>query len=169
MSGEKTNETREAIQQAWEHANQTRDERLKDLRGNLSLEERLTQLEERVITEHDRLWLVELPEYDERISGVVSQSYDTGHKAAEHYQRSVQEVRDTKHELEKSIQGTLAKTVKELVASSNAEVVINALREALKSAVLITRQANRGELANVGVLVTRPATQAELREQFHKD
>src|SRR5229473_8558967 len=89
---EKTNETREAIQRAWEHANQTRDERLKDLRGNLSLEERLAQLEEMVIKEHERLWIVELPEYDEQINRAVRQSYVTGHKAAEHYQQSVQEV-----------------------------------------------------------------------------
>ena len=169
MSGEKTNETREAIQQAWEHANQTRDERLKDLRGNLSLEERLSQLEERVITEHERLWIVELPEYDEQINRAVRHSYDTGHKACEHYQQSVQEVRDVKRDIEKSIQERLSSTVNELVASSNAEVVVNALREALKSTVLITRQASRGELANIGVLVTRPATQAELREQSHKD
>ena len=169
MSDEKTNETRLDIQQAWEHANQTRDERLKDLRGNLSLEERLAQLEEMVIKEHERLWIVELPEYDEQINRAVRQSYDTGHKAHEHYQQSVQEVRDVKRELEKSIQERLSNTVNELVASSNADVVVNALREALKSTVLITRQASRGELANIGVLVTRSATQAELREQSHKD
>src|SRR6266403_5956608 len=153
MSDEKTNETRLDIQQAWEHANQTRDERLKDLRGNLSLEERLAQLEERVITEHDRLWLVELPEYDEQINRAVRQSYDTGHKAHEHYQQSVEEVNDVKRELEKSIRDTLANTVKEPIASSDSNMVANALREALKSTVLITRQAGRGELANVGVLV----------------
>ncbi len=74
-----------------------------------------------------------------------------------------------KRDLEKSIQERLSNTVNELVASSNANVVVNALREALKSTVLITRQAGRGELANIGVLVTRSATQAELREQSHKD
>jgi hypothetical protein len=162
-------ETREAIQQAWEHANQTRAERLKDLRGTLSLEERLAQLEEMVIREHERLWLVELPEYDEQINRAVRQSYDTDHKAHEHYHQSVQEVRDVKRELEKSIRETLANTIKELIASSDSNMVANALREALKSTVLITRQAHRGELANVGVLVTRQATQAELREQSHND
>ena len=159
----------EAIQQAWANANENRNQRLKDLRGDLSLEERLSQLEETVITEHDRLWLVELPEYDEQINRAVRQSYDTGHKAHEHYQQSVQEVRDVKRDLEKSIQEKLSRTVNELVASSNADVVVNALRDALKSTVLITRQASRGELANVGVLVTRSATQAELREQSNKD
>ena len=34
---------------------------------------------------------------------------------------------------------------------------------------VFTRQASRGELANIGVLVTRPATQAELREQSHNN
>ena len=158
-------ETREAIEQAWENANQTRPERLKDLRHNLLIEERLAQLEETVVREHDRLVLVELPEYDEKINLATTQSHETGRKVLEQSYQTTQEVRDAKRELEKSIQEALANTVKELVASSNAEVVINALREALKSTVLITRQASRGELANVGVLVTRPATQAELREQ----
>src|SRR5882762_3368416 len=169
MSDEKTSETRLDIQQAWEHANQTRPERLKDLRHNLSIEERLAQLEETVVREHDRLVLVELPEYDEKINLATTQSYETGRKALEQSYQTTQEVRDVKRELEKSIQERLSNTVNELIASSNADLVVNALREALKSAVLITRQANRGELANVGVLVTRSATQAELREQSHKD
>ena len=155
----------EELQQAWAKANEKREQRLKDWRGTLSLEERLSQLEEMVITEDERLYTVVLPEYDEQINRAIRQSYETDNKAVEQCHQTTQEVQKAKRELEKSIQEALTKTVKELIASSNADVVVNALREALKSTVLITRQANRGELANVGVLVTRPATQAELRTQ----
>lgn len=157
--------TNEEIQQGWAHANETREERLKEWRGNLSLEERLAQLEEMVFTEDDRLYNVVLPEYDELINRANRTSCDTGNRVVEQCNETTQEVRKAKRELEKSIQEALTKTVNELIASSNADVVVNALREALKSTVLITRQASRGELANVGVLVTRPATQAELRTQ----
>src|ERR1700752_939118 len=105
----------EEIQQAWAHTNETRAERLKKWRGNLSLEERLAQLEEMVFTEDDRLYTIVLPEYDEQINRAIRQSYETDNKAHEHYNQSVQEVRDTKRELEKSIQETLANTVKGLI------------------------------------------------------
>lgn len=102
---------------------------------------------------------------DEQINRAIRQSYETDNKTQEKCDQTTHEVRKAKSELQKSIQEALTKTVNELIASSNADVVVNALREALKSTVLITRQASRGELANVGVLVTRPATQAELRTQ----
>ena len=154
----------EQIEKAWAEANANREQRLKDLRGTLTLEERLTQLEEMVVEQNERLVLVDLPEYDELINRAVRNSHDTSSVAEERYHQSVQEVNEVKRELEKSIRETLKKTVDELIASSNADIVVNALREALKSTVLITRQASRGELANVGVLVTRPATRDELKE-----
>ncbi len=153
----------ETTHQAWTEVNQTREQRLKDWRGDLSLEQRLAQLEAKFLEEDDRLYNVVLPEIDEQIDRAIIQSCDTDNKADKRYQQSVREVHDAKTRLEQSIQETLAETIKELLSSSNATVVVNALREALKSTVLITRQANRGELGNVGVLVTRSATQAELR------
>jgi hypothetical protein len=153
----------ELQQQSWSRLNATREERLKDLRGDKSLEERLAQLEESVMTEDDRLYAIVLPEYDDSINRSITQSENTDLKADERYQQSVREVNKVKSELEKSIQETLAKTVNDLIASSSADVVVTALREALKSTVLITRQANRNELATA--LVTRLATPAEARKK----
>jgi hypothetical protein len=142
---------------------ETRELRLNEWRGSLSFEERLAKLETKVFEEDERLYNIVLPEIDEQINRAIRQSNETHNRAVEQCNETTMEVRTAKQELEKSIQDALTKTVNELIASSNADVVVNALREALKSTVLITRQANRGELANVGVLVTRPATQAELR------
>src|SRR6266478_6444620 len=82
----------EEIQKAWDERNQTREQRLKDWRGTLSLEERLSQLEQMVFTEDDRLYNVVLPEYDEQINRAIRQSYETDNKAVEQCHQTTQEV-----------------------------------------------------------------------------
>jgi hypothetical protein len=57
----------------------------------------------------------------------------------------------------------LDSTVRDLIRKSDSTVVSNALREALKSLVLVTRPASRDEAQSKDTLVVRPASRAELK------
>jgi hypothetical protein len=75
----------------------------------------------------------------------------------------VQGVRSATHELNLTIQHKLDSTVRDLIRKSDSTVVSNALREALKALVLVTRPASRNEAQSKDTLVVRPASQAELK------
>jgi NhaP-type Na+/H+ and K+/H+ antiporter len=149
----------------WQELNQNREQRLAEWRKDKTLEERLTALETKFLEEDDRLYNVVLPEIDEQISRAITESFDSSNKAHEHYNKTVVEVRGAVQEVKSLVQRELKQTIRELVAKSNSAVVVNALVEALKSMVLVTRQATREELKSRDVLVVRHATPAEIREQ----
>jgi ethanolamine ammonia-lyase small subunit len=73
-------------------------------------------------------------------------------------------VNNVDFELRSAVGIALDKTIKDLISRSDSAVVIDALKEALKSTILKTRPASREELkSGDGVLVVRQASVAELR------
>lgn len=136
-----------------------REKQLADLKSK-SVEERLALLEEKVLTEDERLYTIVFPEIDEQINRAISNSYDVGDKANARAQAGVDEARAVVSELQQTVNAKLAETVRNLVAQSSSKVVA----EALKGQVLVVRQASREELKAGGAIVVRNAT----REELHK-
>ena len=68
----------------------------------------------------------------------------------------VEKSREVAAELRQFVNSELMQAVNRLIASSSSKVVADALAEALKSVVLVTRNANRNDDPK-NVLVVRPA------------
>lgn len=131
--------------------------------STLSLEQKVEALNVKLEDEINRLYNFEFPSIDNEIHRAIQHSYEVGTKAREHYDESVQGVRTATRELNLTIQHKLDSTVQDLIRKSDSVVVSIALREALKSLVLVTRPATRDEAQSKDTLVVRPASQAELR------
>jgi hypothetical protein len=131
----------------------------------LTLEQKVEALDVKISDEVSRIYNHEFPGIDEQISRAIRNSHEVGNKAREFYDSSVKDVHDTAFYLKRDIQSVLDRTVQDLIAKSSSAVVAEALREALKSTVLITRPASRAELQNkdASVLVVRTASHQELK------
>lgn len=131
--------------------------------ASMSVEQKVEALDVKITDEITRLYNFELPSIDNEIHKAIQHSYEVGTKARKLYDESVQGVRAATHELSLTIQHKLDSTVQDLIRKSDSVVVSNALREALKSLVLVTRPASRTEAQSKDVLVVRAASQAELK------
>ena len=131
--------------------------------STLSLEQKVEALNVKLEDEINRLYNFEFPSIDNEIHRAIQLSDDTSRSARKLYDDSVQGVRSATHELNLTIQHKLDSTVRDLIRKSDSTVVTNALREALKSLVLVTRSASRDEAQSKDTLVVRPASQAELK------
>ena len=127
---------------------------------NEELEKRIADLEKKV--GEDLTWLTSTFEFDwlkmiERIDFGRSEATRTADHAYARAEKFSSEMRER-------VGAGLQEAVDTLIARSDSEVVINALREALANTILKTRPASREELkSGDGVLVVRQATAQELR------
>jgi len=124
------------------------------------LEVRIAALEKKV--GEDLTWLTSTFEFDwlkmiERIDFGRSEATRIADHAYDRAEKFSSEMRER-------VGAGLQEAVDTLIARSDSEVVINALREALANTILKTRPASREELkSGDGVLVVRQATAQELR------
>ena len=127
---------------------------------NEELEKRIADLEKKV--GEDLTWLTSTFEFDwlkmiERIDFGRSEATRIADDAYARAEKFSSEMRER-------VGAGLQEAVDTLIARSDSEVVINALREALANTILKTRPASREELkSGDGVLVVRQATAQELR------
>jgi hypothetical protein len=129
-----------------------------------TVEQRLAILEARVDHEDDeinKLYLFVLPELDKEISVIRHDGYSMADKT----RANVKEAQDAVAEVRSTIRAALADTIADLVSKSSSSIVAEALSEALRSIILVTRPASRAEANNPNTLVVRQASAAEIREQ----
>jgi hypothetical protein len=136
-----------------------------------TVEERLDALEARVTDGLNLLHNVSFPELDAEIDKIRQDGYDTISKAREFYDAAVIEINNAAagvRDLVADVRHTkisLRDTVASLIIRSGPKVLLDALVDALRSTILVTRPASRIEAQRKDTLVVRPATAAEIREQ----